>query len=64
MAGNAALLITPEDVEALRAALTCALEDEPWRQQARTAGLVRAATFSWQQCVQRTVAVYQQLQKP
>ena len=64
VAGNAALLITPEDVEALRAALTCALEDEPWRQQARTAGLVRAATFSWQQCVQRTVAVYQQLQKP
>ena len=61
VAGSAALLIHPEDVNALRAALERALQDEPWRQQARAAGLARAATFSWQQCVQRTVAVYQQL---
>ncbi|MDD2844641.1 MAG: glycosyltransferase family 1 protein [Rhodoferax sp.] len=61
VAGNAALLIHPEDVDALRAALERALQDGPWRQQARAAGLARAATFSWQQCVQRTVAVYQQL---
>lgn len=61
VAGNVALIIHPEDVDALSAALARALQDEPWRQQARVAGVARAATFSWQQCVQRTVAVYQQL---
>lgn len=64
VAGNAALLIHPEDTDALGAALARALQDEPWRAQARTAGLARAATFSWQACVDRTVQVYQQLSPP
>ena len=61
VAGNAALLIAPEDTDALRAALARALQDSAWRRQASAAGLARAASFSWGQCVQRTVAVYQQL---
>ena len=61
VAGNAALLIAPEDTDALRAALLHALQDDAWRRQASAAGLARAASFSWGQCVQRTVAVYQQL---
>jgi alpha-1,3-rhamnosyl/mannosyltransferase len=64
VAGHAALLIHPEDTDALGAALARALQDEPWRAQARTAGLNRAATFSWQACVNRTVQVYQQLSPP
>ena len=64
VAGDAALLIAPEDVDALRAALARALQDEPWRQQAHVAGLARAATFSWKTCVDRTVQVYQQLLRP
>jgi alpha-1,3-rhamnosyl/mannosyltransferase len=60
--GNVALSIPPEDTDALTTALARALQDEPWRTQARAAGLARAATFSWQACVHRTVQVYQQLQ--
>ena len=62
--GDVALSIPPEDTDALGTALARALQDEPWRAQARTAGLARAATFSWQACVHRTVQVYQQLSHP
>jgi alpha-1,3-rhamnosyl/mannosyltransferase len=59
--GSAALLIDPRDTDALRAALAQGLQDEAWQWQARAAGLARAAQFSWGQCVQRTVDVYQGL---
>ena len=62
VAGSAALLIDPEDTAALTTALAQALQDDAWRQQARRAGLARAAQFSWGQCVAATVQVYQRLQ--
>ena len=62
--GSAALLIDPHDTDALRAALAQGLQDEAWRQQARAAGLARAAQFSWGQCVNATVQVYAQLSAP
>lgn len=62
VAGSAALLIDPEDTAALSSALAQALQDSAWRQQARSAGLARAAQFSWGQCVAATVQVYQRLQ--
>ena len=64
VAGRAALLIHPEDTDALSSALAQSLQDGPWRHRARAAGLARAATFSWQKCVNRTVQVYQQLPHP
>ena len=57
-----AMQITPTDTAALTMALTRALQDSPWRQQARSAGLARAAQFSWHQCIQQTVQVYARLQ--
>lgn len=61
VAGDAALLVAPQDTGGLRRALERALEDEPWRAQARERGLARAAERSWAQCVQRTLALYRSL---
>ncbi|NMG56409.1 glycosyltransferase family 4 protein [Aromatoleum aromaticum] len=61
VAGGAALLIDPLDTDALRAALARGLDDEDWRSTAATASLARASQFSWQRCVDETVAVYRQV---
>jgi alpha-1,3-rhamnosyl/mannosyltransferase len=57
-AGGAALLVDPEQVEAIRDSLVQLLTDDPWREQARGAGLAVAARHTWENCVQRTVEVY------
>ena len=62
VAGGAAQLIDPEDTAALTAALARTLQDSAWRQQARSAGLARAAQFSWSKCVNETVRAYTRLQ--
>lgn len=55
--GSAALLVDPTDHEALaRAVLTAAL-DKDASEQLRTAGLSRAATFSWDRTVREIDAV-------
>lgn len=61
VAGDAALMCQPEDTDTMSQYLSRALQDEPWRQQARAAGLSRAAQFSWQRCAQETFNVYQQV---
>lgn len=61
VAGSATMQIAPADTDALTTALALALQDSAWRQQARSAGLARAAQFSWQQCIQQTVQVYAHL---
>ena len=58
VAGDAARLVDPQDVDALAAALLAGLQDEHWRSQSRQAGLSRASQFSWSACVNATVAVY------
>lgn len=58
VAGGAAKLINPLDVEDISAALLECLNSLPWREQATQRGLVRAADFSWDACAQRTVGVY------
>lgn len=58
VAGDAALLIDPEDVEALTAGLERLLTDEEWRAQAVERGLRQARLFSWERCIEETVAVY------
>jgi glycosyltransferase involved in cell wall biosynthesis len=45
--GDAAVLVEPEDDEALWRALRTVLEDQGLRQRLRKAGLRRAASFSW-----------------
>ncbi len=57
--GDAALLAPPDDVAAFADALTRVLTDAPLAARLRTAGLARAAHFSWQRTAAATLAVYQ-----
>lgn len=61
VAGDAALLVDPEDIDALTAGLERLLDDGGWRRSARDRGLEQARHFSWQRCVEKTVGVYQRL---
>jgi alpha-1,3-rhamnosyl/mannosyltransferase len=61
VAGDAALLIDPEDIDDLTAGLERLLSDDLWRVAARPRGLEQAERFSWERCVEETVAVYRRL---
>jgi glycosyltransferase involved in cell wall biosynthesis len=56
--GDAALTVSPDDVDALTDALHRALADTGWREQARAKGLARAAKFTWESTARLTAAVY------
>jgi glycosyltransferase involved in cell wall biosynthesis len=59
VAGDAALLFDPSDPAAIRNALERLLGDAPLRERLRTAGLERAAQFSWERCAAETAAAYE-----
>ncbi len=61
VAGQAALLVDPHDVAALAAACTRVLADRALHSRLRSAGLARAAEFTWQAAAQQTLAVYRQV---
>jgi glycosyltransferase involved in cell wall biosynthesis len=61
VAGNAALLVDPEDVTALADALRHATNDEELRQALRKKGLSQASQFSWEKTAQETLTVYRHL---
>ena len=58
VAGDAALTVSPDDVDALTDALRRALTDTAWREEARAKGIARAATFTWESTARHTAAVY------
>jgi alpha-1,3-rhamnosyl/mannosyltransferase len=58
VAGDTAILVDPEDVDAIAAGLERLLTDEAWRALAVERGLRQAQPFSWARCVEETVAVY------
>lgn len=58
---GAALLVDPDDVDALASAIHRALVDESWRQSAISLGLAVAKTFSWDRCADQTIKVYQSI---
>lgn len=60
IAEGAALLVDPENVEAISEAMILGLEDEPTRACLRRAGLARASTFSWERSTRETLAVYEE----
>ena len=56
--GAAAIMVEPQDVPALTAALQRGLEDDAWRVSAVERGLARASAFGWARCIDSTVAIY------
>jgi len=61
VAGNAALLVDPLDVEALAEAVERVLTDEVLRAEMRERGLRQAAKFSWEDTAWQTSKVYKSL---
>ncbi|MEM2592743.1 MAG: glycosyltransferase family 1 protein [Thermofilaceae archaeon] len=59
VAGDAALLVNPTDVQALAAAIERALTDEALRASLRARGMERARRFTWEETALRTLKVYQ-----
>ncbi len=61
VAGDAAILIDPEDVEELALALKRVLSDDILRCELREKGLARSREFTWERTAKETVAVYRRL---
>jgi glycosyltransferase involved in cell wall biosynthesis len=64
VAGDAALAVAPDDVDALTEALYRALTDMALREELRVKAVARAAKFTWEETARRTVAVYHQVFSP
>jgi glycosyltransferase involved in cell wall biosynthesis len=58
IAGNAAVLVTPTDIDHIAEGLSHLLESADLRAELRTRGYQRAQMFSWDRCAQETLAVY------
>jgi glycosyltransferase involved in cell wall biosynthesis len=61
VAGDAAVLVDPQDARALGEAMIRALEDEPLRADLKVKGFARAKQFSWEQAATKTVELYREL---
>ena len=61
VAGDAALLVDPEDQEQIGAGLARITQDEPLRRDLIERGVDRAMTFTWESATRRTWKVYQEL---
>jgi glycosyltransferase involved in cell wall biosynthesis len=61
VAGDAALLVAPEDAAGWTAALRRVLSDGTLRSEMRARGLRQAARFSWDKTARQTLAVYREL---
>jgi alpha-1,3-rhamnosyl/mannosyltransferase len=59
--GDAGIQVGPHDVAALRAAMAELSEDDGRWEALRSAGLARAAGFSWARCARETLAVYRKV---
>ena len=58
IAGDAAFLVDPNDVQELRAGLGKLLSDEALRSDLRARGFVRAGQFTWRRTARETLSVY------
>ena len=61
VAGGAAMLVDPLDVEGMAQAMARVLGDEALRGRLRDAGIARAAQFSWETAARRTLDAYASL---
>jgi glycosyltransferase involved in cell wall biosynthesis len=58
LAGDAALLIDPEDTDEIAQGLKRLIEDRSLREELTRRGIDRAAQYSWRRAVQETAEVY------
>ena len=58
VAGEAAMLVDPRDVDGLAAAIALVLRDEALRDRLRGAGIARAGQFSWETTARQTLDAY------
>ena len=63
VAGDAALLVDPEDTNALTGALQRVTTDAVFRHELVKRGLNRAALFSWDRAVAQTWTIYRSLSR-
>jgi glycosyltransferase involved in cell wall biosynthesis len=61
VAGDAALLVDPDDAGALGRAMVTLLSDQDLREELRRRGFARAQSFTWQRAALRTSALYHEL---
>ncbi len=61
VAGEASILVPPQDVAALAAALERVLADATLRADLRVRGLAQAARFTWQRSAEATLALYRSI---
>jgi glycosyltransferase involved in cell wall biosynthesis len=61
VAGEAALLVPPTDVGALKQAIEAVLSDQHLRLRLRQQSLKQAARFSWRESARRTLEVYKRV---
>jgi glycosyltransferase involved in cell wall biosynthesis len=59
--GDGGLLLEPDDVEGLAAAMQKLLNDDTLREDLREKGLAHAAKFSWEKTARETLAVYREV---
>jgi glycosyltransferase involved in cell wall biosynthesis len=55
--GNAGLLVNPDDVMAIAAAIARILDQDAVRTELRERGLARSRLFTWEETARRTLAV-------
>lgn len=60
VAGDAAILVNPYQVDEITAAMQTLVQDGTVRSHLRTAGLARASQFRWEKTAEKTAAVLQQ----
>ena len=61
VAGDAALLVDPDDIDGLGQAIVRALADQKLRVDLRQRGFDRARQFTWRQAAVQTSALYRTL---
>jgi alpha-1,3-rhamnosyl/mannosyltransferase len=61
VAGDAGIMVDPEDVDGLREQMLRLIEDRDEASRRGALGIERAKMFTWQACAEKTVAVYKQV---
>lgn len=59
--GDAGLLISPDDMNAVRDAMERIIDDPALQQRLATKSLARSQLFSWQKCISQTLGAYQRV---